>query len=242
METSPDLQKVILRVLVGSHAYGLARIDSDHNYREVFVYPTSTMLSLGKPPLKFGWMNENRHTDDEGGTEIGQWLTQCAKGSPNAWELVFAPLHAPTDWDPNDLRATDWYVEARTIQEMGRALLTFAEVQRGVLGYAMNSWRKIPERPTKWKVGMLRVLFQGHHLLTTGQLDLNVETLSRPQREALTMAAANELTDGQVLDVAEVWRSRIEMITDGGRGLPTNPNWATVNQWLLRKRREDWWV
>lgn len=46
--TTADLQPVILRTIVGSKAHGLARADSDTDYREVFVIPPSQMLALGR--------------------------------------------------------------------------------------------------------------------------------------------------------------------------------------------------
>jgi len=40
-------KKIILKVLVGSRAHGLANKDSDYDYRAVYVLPTSKILSLG---------------------------------------------------------------------------------------------------------------------------------------------------------------------------------------------------
>ncbi|KKK77684.1 hypothetical protein LCGC14_2851130, partial [marine sediment metagenome] len=52
----------ILKVLVGSHAHGLATPESDRDYRGVFVTPTSDLLRIGVGKPK-------GHHWAEGGTE-----------------------------------------------------------------------------------------------------------------------------------------------------------------------------
>jgi len=235
METTPEMHPVILRTLVGSHAHGLARPDSDFDYREVFVIPTSTMLSLREHQLKFAWMDQNKHTDDVGGDEIAKWLHLCSKGAPNAVELCFAPLDEA--WEPEMERLATPY----EVQMMGRRLLTHDAVKSGVIGYAMNSFRKIPEKPGKWKAGMLRVLYQGEVLLRTGTTSLAVDDLPQRDAELVRAAAANELSEGEALDEANRVKAIIESI-ERGTGLPVKPDYEAVNDWLLRLRREFWAV
>ena len=43
------------------------------------MIPTSTILALGHSRLRFGWQTENKHTDDEGGDEVAQWLNLVSK-------------------------------------------------------------------------------------------------------------------------------------------------------------------
>ena len=233
MELTPELHPVILRVLVGSHAHGLARPDSDFDFREVFVIPTSTMLSLREHQLKFAWMDQNKHTDDVGGDEIAKWLHLCSKGAPNAVELCFAPLD--DGWEPEAERIATPY----EVQEMGRRLLTHDSVKNGVIGYAMNSFRKIPEKPGKWKAGMLRVLYQGEVLLRTGMTSLAVDDLPTRDAELVRAAAANELSEGEALDEANRIKAVIEGI-ERGTGLRAEPDYESVNDWLLSVRRNFW--
>lgn len=230
--TPADTQPVILRCIVGSQAHGLARPDSDYDYREVFVIPTSEMLALGRDRMKFGWMSENRHTDDEGGDEIAQWLHLVSKGAPNAVELCWAPID--TDWTPDEpLSAV--MATIVPVQHMGRLLLSRDPVQSGIIGYAMNSFRKIPDRPGKWKAGMLRVLYQGEQLIATGSTSLVVP--EGGWGEIVREAAADRMTEGEALDVANEIVARIK---SGPSALPDKPDYATVNEWLLAIRREFW--
>lgn len=231
-------QPVLLRVVVGSRAHGLSREDSDYDYREVFAYPTSTILSLGRPALKHAWMTPpQRMVDDEGGYEIAEFLHLVAKGAPGAVEMLFAPK--ADGWHPATLLAAG----ERSVQAIGRTLLTRKAVQDGILGYASNAMKKIPERPGKWKGTVLRVLYQGQELLRTGGLP----TLEVPEyvySEPLTWwgavvrsATANKMTDGIVLDRANALIAEIKAMPSA---LPDVPDWSTANAWLLRLRREMW--
>lgn len=184
---SAEEQPVLLRVLVGSHAHGLARPDSDYDYREVFAIPTSEMLSLGRQQLKYAWMAQNKHTDDEGGEEIAQFLHLCSKGAPNVVEMLFAPQ------DDEWVRTVE--MEPATVREIGRSVLSRKAVQDGVTGYAMNSFRKLDSDPGKWKAGMLRVLYQGQELLLTGTIAHGLSIVGRPWEANVRAARANEMTD-----------------------------------------------
>lgn len=229
---SPDLQPVILRCVVGSRAHGLARPDSDFDYREVFVIPTSQMLALGRDRMKFGWMVQGRHIDDEGGDEVAQWLHLVSKGAPNAVELCWAPRDPA--WEPQSF-SENFNVFPSEVQEMGRRLLSRKPVESGVIGYAMNSFRKIEEKPGKWKAGMLRVLYQGRALIQTGETSLVVP--ENGWGEIVRRAARNEMTDGEALDCAN---EIVASIKNGPSALPDQPDYATVNGWLLNLRREMW--
>jgi hypothetical protein len=228
---APEEHPVLLRVIVGSRAHGLARPDSDYDYREVFIIPTSEMLSLGRDRMKFGWMSQGKHIDDEGGDEVAQFLHLCSKGAPNAVELCFAPLDEA--WEPQVNVIPD------AVQAAGRSVLSRDAVQAGVIGYAMNSFRKIEDRPGKWKAGMLRVLLQGRSLVQTGTMSLNVDDLPATDAATVRLAAANGLTDGQALDLANALVAEIKA---GPSALPSKPDYEAANRWLLDLRRTFWEV
>lgn len=239
IETSPELQPTIMRVLVGSHAHGMARPDSDYDYREVFVIPTSTILSLGRNKLSYAWQTQNKHTDDEGGYEISEWLNLCLKGAPNAVEMCYAPFNPSWALIASDNMPDDRHRFFGThAQDIGRKCLTFEATRRGILGYATNSWRKIPERPEKWKAGMLRTLYQGYDLLLTGSMSLVVPETG--WGATVRKAAANQLTDGEVIDIANSLIHTIEAMTVQHSALPHSAPLGEINSWLLDLRR-TWW-
>lgn len=47
VEYSASMDHTILKVLVGSHAHGLAGPDSDRDFRSIFVMPTVELFRLG---------------------------------------------------------------------------------------------------------------------------------------------------------------------------------------------------
>ena len=53
----------ILKVLVGSRAHGLARPDSDYDYRGVYVTPTRELFSLRHKLKDKTWVEGAREAD-----------------------------------------------------------------------------------------------------------------------------------------------------------------------------------
>lgn len=227
---------VAFRALVGSHAYGLARPDSDYDYREVFITPTSLLVGI-LPRPKDGWQSEHRDTDDMGGWELGKWLTMVEKGSPNATELIWAPA-ATDDVDTlGHLDAAEYELAAKAIAV---GLLTVPEVARATIGYATNSFRKIEEKPTKWLTGYLRSLDMGLELLTTG-----VMSFPSRSRTLLEHVQTRRLSAGEVLDKGQQIINEINQIARGElpSALPmelTDDDKRALNEDLIRIRKVTW--
>lgn len=219
---------VIFRTIVGSRAYGLATPDSDTDYREVFIVPTSLMVGLTNPP-KQGWQSGHRATDDEGGWELAKWLRMVEEGSPNATELIWAPreeLECPA------------YVSPSKVTAMAVALLTAPEVARATLGYANNSFRKIKDNEQKWLTGYLRSIVMGYELLRTGRMSFPVEQLDMLQR-----VRAGLMSAGTVLDQGAIIERRIRSLGAGGGPLPqkvSDLDRELVDRNLSRIRRANW--
>src|SRR3990167_3470322 len=104
---------LILKVLVGSRANGLATWDSDWDYRGVWVKPTSEILKLGG--------NEKGQHNIEGNEdntlyELGHFLSLAVKCNPAILEVLVAPTVESTKigielqglfdfvWNPIDVK------------------------------------------------------------------------------------------------------------------------------------------
>ena len=200
---------------------------------EVFAIPTSEILSLGRGPMKYAWQSESRHVDDEGGEEVAKWLFLLSKGSPHSIDMLFAPIEA--DWaaqcDPETLS------RAHVMRGIGMDALSRKPVQEGVIGYAMNSFRKIKERPGKWKGAMLRVLYQGQELVYSGTLSNGLAVPEDGWGNTVRRALRDEMTEGEALDIAN---RLIAEIRAAPSVLPDEPDWNGINGWLLDLRRELW--
>lgn len=92
--TSPT-DTCILKVVVGSHAHGLARPDSDKDFRSVFVLPTAELLRIG---FKYQGTRMMKEEDDETAWEIGHFLQLALQGHPLVLETLVAPVVTMNEW------------------------------------------------------------------------------------------------------------------------------------------------
>lgn len=236
---------ILMRRIVGSQAYGLATPESDTDYREVFMWPTRVILGFDKNP-KTGWQSGNgaRHVTDEGGWEVQEWLQLVAHGKPNAVEVVFAPEDLDDDGVERDYEFSEHVVDENGVPmrmavrleltEIAQGLLNAPDVRRAYVGYANNSFRKIPDKPTKWMVGYLRSLWQGKELLRTGVLPIVVPNEgSDPYPINIHEANAGKLTMGEVMDIGQALLYELMHVESV---LPDNPSLEEANEWLVELR------
>lgn len=88
--------KVIVKVLVGSHAYGTNIEGSDMDYKGVFIQdPTDTYIN--------GYKEQIEVSKDEVYFEVGRFLNLCRTNNPTMLELLYAPdtciSYKTTEWD-----------------------------------------------------------------------------------------------------------------------------------------------
>lgn len=81
--------KMILKVLVGSKAHGVANEASDDDFRGVFVEPTESFLTLNSKPKETFWQEGDQ---DNTFFEIKKFLNDAILGLPNTIEVFFAPI------------------------------------------------------------------------------------------------------------------------------------------------------
>lgn len=216
---APD--HVILHVVVGSRAYGLAREGSDTDHRGVFVPPATLHWSLDGAP---------EQVEDKPGEacywEVRKFLVLALKANPTALEVLATPLVRGASALGEELRAMREAFYSR------RCVDTFSS-------YAASQFRKL-ERDQRthgdfrWKHAMhlIRLLLTGARLLETGALDLDV-TAERDRLLAIRNGA---------VEFAEVdaWRQRLHARLEAAAAttpLPAEPDRARVEDFLLRARR-----
>lgn len=90
MKTHPEF--IILKSLVGSHAYGLATDDSDKDWAGIFAEPSSSFHQLNYKSINETWTNASPNGDDETYHELAKFLNMCIKGNPNILEVLWAPI------------------------------------------------------------------------------------------------------------------------------------------------------
>lgn len=220
---------MILRVLVGSRAHGLATETSDYDYRGVFVRSTSEILALGAKVSATQWNEADKQAGektDDTSWELGHFLHLATHCNPTILEVFAAPV-----------------VESSPDGEALRALLPYVWHPKGVrdafVGYGLNQRKKLLEdkdtRPAKYAVAYLRVLYQAWRLLELGELI--VDFRHTPVFDWLAKWRRGEYTKGEVIDACLAWQQNVEAAY---QGCVHAPDLARVNDFLLDVRRRRW--
>ncbi len=227
----------ILKVLVGSHAHGLATEDSDIDYRGVYVVPTSEILSLSHEKVR----GKNTHwvegeNEDATSYELGHFLFLALRCNPSILEVFMAPEVESTPLG-KELRGLFPYIwDSETmVKAFG--------------GYSLNQRKKFLDdrlgRRWKYATAYLRVLIQGIQLLETGKFTLEVPShvlgLSIQDFPMYLRAVKRgAMTVGDVVDTAETLQ---ELMKERKVDAPFAYQCASpgyVNEFLLKVRKENW--
>lgn len=224
----------ILTVLVGSRAHGLAREDSDYDYRGVFVARTRDLLRLVPDARATRWVEADKAAGekaDDTAWELGHFLRLAAHCNPTILEVFAAPIAEgfPLADDGPTLRRLFPYVwNPRAVRD-------------AFVGYGLNQRKKFlddkDKRAAKYACAYLRVLWQGYHLLSSDVLRVNVR-----EHDVLTAAILHkwrdgDFTPGEVVDTCESWRENVERAAAECRH---EPDLARVDEFLLDVRRRYW--
>ncbi|WP_067131184.1 nucleotidyltransferase domain-containing protein [Microtetraspora malaysiensis] len=207
---------LVLSVVVGSRAYGLATADSDVDRRGVFVPPTPMFWHLDKPPT-----HVEGPRPEEFSWEVERFCVLALGANPTVLECLWSPLVE---------HATETGARLRAIR---KAFLSI-RAEETFLRYADAQFRRIsPERP-KWKqvMHMIRLLISGRHLVREGEPLLDMSG----QRDRLLAVRRGEVPWPEVVR----WRADLVADLSGGGGpaaLPAEPERAAVEAFLIDVRR-----
>ena len=208
---------------MGSHLYGLNTPESDKDYLGVFIRPTKEVLSF--------FHNEETYVTKEPDItlhELKKFMYLAAKGNPTVLELLFVP-------------------EYEILTLPGLMLVKHREdflsshVRDSFGGYAYQQAVKLQKREAEGYVGfgpelknryakharhLLRLLYQGEELLTTGKM-----TFPRPNREEIM--AFGELPSEEVISI---FTKKYAHFKEVPSVLPDEPAWDKLDNLLLLLR------
>lgn len=211
---------LIMKVLVGSRAHGLAEAASDADYRGVFVIPTAEFFRLGFKYQATRWIEG---PEDATYWEIGELLSLATHGHPLVLEALLAPAIEMDDW-------------GRELRALFPALWAPAAVHEAFVSYAVNQRKKFldqkDDRPAKYASAYIRVLANLCELLATGTF--TVQVADGPIKEILLAIKAGKLTTGQIIDAGEHLREEAAGRLAQARH---QPDLEAVNAYLGRLRR-----
>ncbi|MBS0206044.1 MAG: nucleotidyltransferase domain-containing protein [Planctomycetes bacterium] len=213
--------RVILRCVIGSRAYGLDDDQSDTDYRGIFLPPTELQWSLYGVPEQIECYETQEHY-----WELQRFLVLALKANPNVLECLYTPL-----------------VEKRTpladeLLQM-RSVFLSRLVYQTYNGYVLSQFKKMQsdlrnQGAVKWKhvMHLIRLLISGISVLQHGFVPVRVED-HRDQLLAIKR--------GQVpWEETEKWRLSLHTEFDralSGSKLPERPNYEQANSLLVKARR-----
>jgi hypothetical protein len=212
---------VILRVVIGSRAYGLEHDASDMDRRGVYLPPASMHWSIYGVPEQL----ENDQTQ-EVYWELEKFLGLALRANPNVLECLYSPLVEHAD-------------------ETGKALLAIRErflsrlVYQTFNGYAMSQFKKLGQDlrtkgEIKWKHAMhlIRLLLAGIECLRAGVLPVRVDS----GKERLL-----QIRDGEMAwDDVDAWRLELHREFEEAftrSTLPERPDYEAADALLIEARR-----
>ena len=181
----------ILKVVVGSHAHGLAGPESDKDYRSVFVLPTAELFRVG---FKYQGTRMMKEEADETSWEIGHFLQLALQGHPLVLETLVAPVVTMDDWGAE-------------LRQLFPRLWSAQAAYESFLNYCDNQRKKMLEkkdgRPAKYAAAYVRVLFNLSELLERGTFSIRIS--ETPVGEAVARIKAGHFRPGEVIDMGEYW-------------------------------------
>lgn len=188
---STPADSYILKVVVGSHAHGLAGPESDKDFRSVFVLPTAELFRVG---FKYQGTRMMKEEEDETAWEIGHFLQLALQGHPLVLETLVAPVVTMDDWG-TELRQL--FPRLWSPQTAYDSFLTYCENQR------KKMLEKKDGRPAKYAAAYVRVLFNLCELLQRGSFSIRIA--ETPVGEAVRKIKEGHYRTGEVIDMGEYW-------------------------------------
>jgi uncharacterized protein len=182
---------IILRVLVGSHAHGLAGAESDKDFRSVFVMPTVDLFRLG---FKYQGTRMIKDEADETSWEIGHFLQLAIQCHPLVLETFVAPIETTDEWGEK-LRAL--FPSVWSAEDAYNAFLQYADNQR------KKMLDKKDGRPAKYAATYLRVLFNLCELLDKETFSIRIA--ESPIGDSLRRIKEGDFRTGEIIDLGEYW-------------------------------------
>lgn len=220
-------EKIILKVLCGSRAHGLANDESDFDYRGVFLIPTKELLKINAPKVTTNWKEgDTKQAEDNTMWELGHFLHLATHCNPTILEVFVAPVVETTD------------IGTSLRKEFSR-VWNSKGVRDAFIGYGLNQRKKFLDkkdcRPHKYATAYLRTLIQAYYLLTFNTLIVDMSETE--EFETLKRFKNGEYTVGEVMQKTYDWENKVR------EAYEHNPDKTTdfdqLNVWLIKIRKNS---
>jgi len=221
----PDVAAfVVLRVVVGSRAFGLSADSSDEDRRGVYRPPADWHWSLVKPPEQ---VESFAPGIEEVVWELEKFLRLALQANPNILEVLWSPLVLHADEIGTELR------ELRTAFLSKRLFQTYSGYVLSQFRLMRKGFEKSGTFKVKHAMHLLRLLHSGAHALR--ERDIRVDVAEH--REELLAVRRGERTFDEVAARALQLNAEFEAAYVATE-LPDKPDTERVNGFLVSARRK----
>ncbi len=215
------VERVILRCVVGSRAYGLDREDSDTDRRGVYLPPADLHWSLAGAPPQL----QNEATQ-EVYWELQKFITLALKANPNILECLYTPLVETATPLGEELLAMRGCFLSKLVHQ---TYTRYVESQFRRMQTALRSRGQV-----KWSHAMhlLRLLLSGITVLQEGFVAVDVSQ----HRERLLAVRSGRTRWPEV----DAWRRELAAEFDCALArttLPAQPDYERADRFLIHARR-----
>jgi hypothetical protein len=231
----------ILKVVVGSHVYGLNIPSSDRDIEAIIVEPLQAAMGLQNP---FEDLTIETPEEDVSYVSLRKWCRLALKGNPNFLLPLFAPASC----------VIGGYALGSQLREM-RGCFVSRQAGRSHLGYMKNQRHRLlhnagngghgPHRKdlvtkfgydTKFAMHLLRLGMQGVEFVESGTLTLPMHP---NDREFLLEVRAGKHTLDDVLRRADDLETTMKLCMDRS-SMPDEPDYQQVEAWMLTVYIRSW--
>jgi len=223
-EVDEDLRRyIIYRCQVGSKAFGLEGENSDDDLRGIYLPPARLHWSMRRLPEQLEFADQGR---DEVYWELEKFLRLALKANPSVLETLWTPLVLLADETAQELRA------------MRQAFLS-KHVYKTYSGYVLSQFRRMANAyktkgtyKPKHAMHLIRLLHSGIAALQTGEIRIDMAEYRDELLHIRSGVLAFEEVKRWALALDERFQQAFERT-----GLPEQPNYARVDDLVIRARR-----
>ena len=214
---------VIYRCQVGSKAFGLSNEQSDDDFRGIFLPAADQNWSLYEVPQQIEF---NDGQNDEVYWELEKFLRLALKANPNILEVLWTPIVLETSPIADRLR------DIRTSFLSKHLYKTYSGYVLSQFRRMRNQHQKTGTYKAKHAMHLIRLLRSGISALHTGQIAVDV---SKFRTELL--AVRNGKYSFEEVEKMALELDKEFAVAFDTTALPDQPDFATVDQFLIEARR-----
>ncbi len=225
--------KIILKGIVGSHAYGLATSISDIDTKGIYVAPTLKILGIKKPKETI-----DQNDPDITYHEVEKFIRLALKCNPSVLELLYLEDYTELTHEGYLLINSKKHFLSNTVSNSYGGYAISQARKLNIRAYKDNELHvplkevtrgfsaKTSNKPFKHARHCMRLLDQGTQLLETGTLDIKVKNKEE-------LFALENLTIQELVDLFE---QKFKEFNNIKSILPDKPNYEKINEILLQIR------